>query len=62
MSKWWKRLIVLSMVAAVFVGLASVADMIMGVPFAGHMAMDIMFLIVAGLIGYMGYETFREAS
>jgi len=62
MSKLFKRLVILSMVLSALVGLAAVADLVMGVPFAGQMTMDIMFVVAAGLIGYMGYEVYREAS
>lgn len=62
MSKLAKRLILLSMALAAIVALASIVDIIMGIPFNGGMVLDIMFLLGAALIGYMGYEVYREAS
>ena len=51
---------------AALVGLVAVFDLIMGLigsssaPFAGQVTMDIMFLIAAGLIGWMGYDSLQE--
>lgn len=49
------------------VALAALLDLVLGIfgstsaaPFAGQVMMDIMFLIAAGLIGWMGYETLQE--
>jgi len=61
-----KIAILASMGVAGLVGLVAVFDLIMGLigsssaPFAGQVTMDIMFLIAAGLIGWMGYDSLQE--
>ena len=56
-----KNLIYGSMAAAGLVAVLSVLDLAVKMPFAGYSrAMDICFLIAAGIILYMGWETIRE--
>lgn len=56
-----KKMIFGSMGAAGLVALACIADLAVKTPFGGYsMTMDIMFLIAAGIIIYMGYDTYRE--
>lgn len=62
-------MILISIGAAALVGLLSIFDMVLGflgraesAPFAGQVAMDIMFLVATGLIGWMGYESLQEQS
>lgn len=56
-----KKMIFGSMGAAGLVALACILDLAVKVPFGGYsMAMDIMFLVAAGIIIYMGYDTYRE--
>lgn len=49
-----------SMAVAALVALAAVADIVTGTPFAGQVTFDIMFLLSAGIVGYMGWDTWRE--
>ena len=51
-----------SMIASGLVGLSAIVDIIAGVPFAGKMMLDGTFIVSAGLIGYMGWETIKEMS
>lgn len=51
-----------SMAVAGLVALMTVLDMAMGMPFGGQMVLDIMFLLSAGLIGYMCFDTYKEMS
>ena len=51
-----------SIAASAIVGILSIVDLVAGVPFAGQTVLDIMFLVSAGLIGYMGFDTYREMS
>lgn len=57
-----KRMLIGSIAASVVVGILSIVDMVVGVPFAGQTVLDIMFLVSSGLIGYMGFDTYRELS
>ena len=49
-----------SMAVSGLVALAAIADIFTGKPFAGQMLFDIMFLLSAGIVGYMGWNTWRE--
>lgn len=49
-----------SMAVAVLVAVAALADIVTGAPFAGQVMFDVMFLISAGIVGYMGWDTWRE--
>jgi hypothetical protein len=62
MSKTSKRLVILSMAVAALVGIASIADMAVGIPFARQFMLDGMLLVGSGLVIYIGYETYREAA
>lgn len=57
-----KRMLIGSIAASAVVGILSIVDMVAGVPFAGQVTLDVMFLVSAGLIGYMGFDTYRELS
>ncbi|TWT52238.1 hypothetical protein KOR42_31060 [Thalassoglobus neptunius] len=57
-----KRVVVASMIVAGLVAVAAISDMVLGIPFSGEhtFMMDIMFLICAAIVGYMGWDAFRE--
>lgn len=55
-----RRLIIGSMAAAGVVALAALVDLVLGVPFAQRIVMDIAFLIAAGLVIYMGYDAYQD--
>lgn len=56
-----KKMIFGSMGVAGLVAVASIADLAIKTPFGGYStAMDIMFLVAAGIILYLGYDTYRE--
>lgn len=56
-----KNMIYGSMGAAALVALLAILDLVLKFPFAGYSrTMDICFLIAAGIILYIGWETFRE--
>ncbi len=40
--------------------LAAILDVAIGIPFQGQMAMDIMFLLAAGLVIYIGIDCLKE--
>lgn len=41
--------------------LAAVIDMVMKIPFQGQMLLDIMFLLAAALVIYMGIDCLRDS-
>lgn len=62
MTPGTKRMLIGSIAASAIVGILSIVDLVADVPFAGQNVLDIMFLASAGLIGYMGWDTYRELS
>ena len=62
MAKTTKRVVVGSMVAAGIVGLMAIIDLFTGVPFSRKIMMDILFLISAAVVIYMGYDTMQDLS
>ena len=57
-----QKVIAASIIVAVLVGIVSLLDLIIQVPFGRQTVMDIMFLIGAALVIYMGIDTYRELS
>ena len=55
-----KNVVVGSMAVALLVAIASVIDIFFGMPFSGKWLMDIMFVISAGLVIYMGWDSYRD--
>lgn len=62
MSKQIKRLLLGSMLASGLVAVTAVVDLIIGIPYSGMMVFDILFLIAAALVIYMGYDTLKEST
>ncbi len=62
MTSGTKQMLIGSFAAAAVVGLLAILDMATGMPFAGEMVQDIMFLVSAALIGYMCFDTYKELS
>lgn len=60
MSKASKQMILGSMVAAGLVALAALVDIVSGYPFAGRLVFDIIFLIAAGLVIYLGWDAYQD--
>lgn len=56
-----KKIVIGSGVIAGIVLIASILDIVSGFPFAGQMFLDIVFIIVALMIGYMCYDTLSES-
>lgn len=61
MSNSSKYMVFGSMGAAGLVALAALADIVVKVPFRGRIVMDIMFLLGAGLVIFMGWDVYRES-
>lgn len=55
-----KLLVQLSMGAAGLVALATILDLAIGVPFGRSMLFDIMFIISAAMVLYLGWDSYRE--
>ncbi len=55
-----KKMIYGSWGVAGLVGVASVIDIVARTPFGGQMIMDIFFILGAGLIGYLGYDAYKD--
>ena len=62
MSNMMKKLILASIGVSGIVAAAAIVDMIVGAPFSGKMVMDILFVVSAALVIYMGYETYQEST
>lgn len=56
-----KRMIVASIAAAGVVAILSILDLVMGIPFAGFSKlMDILFIVSAGLVAFLGWDAMRD--
>ena len=60
MAKMAKNVIIGSMGVAGLVALLALLDLILGIPFQGQMIMDIMFILGAAMVGYMGWDSYRD--
>lgn len=57
-----KNMVIGSMVAAAIVAAAAICDFFIGIPFGGTHTkmMDILFIICAGIVGYLGWSSYKE--
>jgi hypothetical protein len=55
-----KKAVAFSSLAALIVALATIADLIVGYPFAGTVGFDILFLLSAANVLYLAYDTWRD--
>ena len=60
MANMTKNVIIGSIGIAGVVALLAILDLIVGFPFQGQMLMDIMFLVGAAMVGYMGWDSYRD--
>lgn len=49
-----------SMGVAGLMGLAAILDLALGSPFGGQLVLDIMFILAAGLVVYMGIDCMKD--
>jgi hypothetical protein len=57
-----KALTIFGIVVAGLLALAFIADMAIGVPFAGaSWTMDIGAILAAGVLGYLSWDAYRDA-
>ncbi len=55
-----RGLVLGSMGVAGLMGLLAILDISLGFPFGGQMVMDIMFILAAGLVVYMGIDCMKD--
>ncbi len=63
MSDAPKKMVIGSLVVAGLVALAAICDLVLGVPFSGSehtRTMDILFIIAAAIVGYLGWDAYRD--
>ena len=67
MSDAPKKLVIGSMIAAGLVALMAICDLVFAFPFSGTdsgaqymRTMDILFIIAAGIIGYLAYDSYKD--
>ncbi|HAD60996.1 MAG TPA: hypothetical protein DCG12_17285 [Planctomycetaceae bacterium] len=60
MSSTALNVVYASMGVAGLIGLCCILDLVSGAPFGGQTMYDILFLIAAGITGYMGYDCIKE--
>ena len=61
-SKLSKNMVFGSFGIAGFVAILALLDIVLQVPFAGSMVMDILFIISAGIVGYLGWDAYKDMS
>ena len=57
-----KNLVFGSFGAAGGVALLSLLDLVLKVPFAGSVTMDILFILSAAIVGYLGWDAYKDLS
>ena len=62
MSSLSRYLVITALVLTGIVAVGSLLDLALGIPYGRNILLDVMFLLGAGLIGYMGYETIKDYS
>jgi len=60
MTPGTKKMLIGSISVAGLVGVAAIADLIIGAPFGGRTMFDAGFLFSSALVAYMGWDTWRE--
>jgi len=64
MSDTSKKMILGSMIASGIVGAAALLDIVTGIPFGWDsgktMIMDILFLVSAGIVMYLGWDAMQD--
>lgn len=55
-----KNLVFGSFFIAGFVAILALLDIFLSIPFAGSKLMDIMFVLSAAVVGYLGWDAYRD--
>lgn len=59
-SKAMKNVVLAASAVAGLVAAASILDMVTGMPFRQQILMDVMFIISAGIVMYMGWDSYKD--
>jgi len=59
-SKLSKNMVFGSFGIAGFVAILALLDLVLQVPFAGSTLMDILFILSAGIVGYLGWDAYKD--
>ncbi|MCA9040608.1 MAG: hypothetical protein KDA65_09705 [Planctomycetaceae bacterium] len=62
MNSTVKKMVYGSLAVAIVVGIVSILDLVMKIPFGGQITLDIIFLVCCAIMGYMGFSIKREQS
>ncbi len=60
-----KKMVIGSIAVAGIVAVAAICDLVIGVPFSGSehtRTMDIIFIVCAAIVGYLGWDAFKDLS
>jgi hypothetical protein len=60
MSNALKKMLIASMAVSGIVALLAIADIAVGFPFAQSVMMDILFVLSAALVIYMGWDALKD--
>mgnify|MGYP007059510609 CR=1 FL=1 len=60
MANTSQKVIAASMVVSGLVALVALLDLALQIPFGRQIVMDVMFLVGAGLVIYMGVDAYRD--
>ncbi|MDA1015083.1 MAG: hypothetical protein O3A00_11610 [Planctomycetota bacterium] len=60
LPKAMKKVVLGATGVAGLVALASVLDLALGIPFQRQILMDVMFLVSAGIVMYMGWDSYKD--
>ncbi len=55
-----KNMVFGSFGAAGLVALLAILDIVTKYPFAGSMTMDILFILSAGIVGYLAWDAYKD--
>jgi hypothetical protein len=55
-----KNMVFFSFGAAGLVALLAILDMATSFPFANNMTMDILFLLSSAIVGYLGWDAYKD--
>ena len=55
-----KNMVFGSLGVAGFVAILAILDMILKIPFAGSTIMDVLFILSAGIVGYLGWDAYKD--
>ena len=61
-TKLSKNLVFGSFSVAGFVAILSLLDVVLKWPFAGYIVMDILFILSAAIVGYLGWDAYKDLS